>query len=351
MATIGSIPYERQEDARKCGAAALNMIYRAFGDNPTQEMIWPKIAQDQWSARTHLLAKDANDRGLSAAVLQVCDLQPVIERRRDGAIAAIVSHRLQPGSRQGHFSVLVGETKKHLILHDPFHGPGRMIGYDDFRELWGWEAGSPEVSGNVVVAIAKSPPPIEPCDECGETMPDDYACHQCGTVMPLPTVALLGCGNPHCSRKTWRRIFCPACDLSIRGFADDKVMILDPTKSKTSVMGLIIDLLAARARHGAELCPNPAMRELLSAIADYCPFLKEQTAKDAEELIALLRKAKLRSEGLERRVAEIESAGRRRREERREQRESQRRQQKLARSARRMAPSAGRERAETVIGE
>src|SRR5258708_2353065 len=61
-------PYERQEDSSMCGAACLCMVYRSFDLAWTQRDIWRDLAPlgGFGGLRTHRLAADALQRGLSA---------------------------------------------------------------------------------------------------------------------------------------------------------------------------------------------------------------------------------------------------------------------------------------------
>jgi len=46
--TAAAIPYEKQFDmqaSRTCGAACLSMVYRSFGQEVSQRLIWPLIAK------------------------------------------------------------------------------------------------------------------------------------------------------------------------------------------------------------------------------------------------------------------------------------------------------------------
>lgn len=286
-----SIPFERQEDHRMCGAASLNMAYRALGRPSTQAEIWASISPDEHSARTHLLAKDALERGISAAVVQMCDIRPALRRRREGSLISILNHRLNPRSRQGHFSVLVGHTDRHIVFHDPFHGPSRLVAPPDLDQMWRWDVGNREVSGNVLVALSRKPIAPIPCQECHELLPESTACTLCGQDIPLHAAAALGCGNPACDARAWRRLFCPYCDRDIRGFVNgNPVEPADAGKSVTLIGG-IIDLLAARARRLVRLAPDATTRDMLEGVIDYCATLKAEIPGHIDEHVRTMRDA------------------------------------------------------------
>lgn len=288
MTKMRPIPYERQEDSRKCGAAALSMVYRSFGQDVRQTDLWPAISTDKWSAKTHLLAKDAIQRGFPAIVMQASDPLPTLGRCHEHGIPAILNHRLNPKSHQGHFSVFLGKFDDNVVIHDPFRGPACLFKPEQFRDLWTWNIGSPEITGNVLVALAPEAMPAQPCPECGETMPDVRQCVACGQQIPLAVAGALGCGNPDCSRRTWRRIFCPFCDQQHRRLVGAEPEA--PPGSK-SLVCTITDFVKEIVNMAKAVTIDPAQRESLEEASAYLDEAGQELEEGIREQVDGLKEA------------------------------------------------------------
>ena len=128
---IAGIPYVRQDrsDAsqRMCGAAALCMVYRSLGLACCQAEVWQRIARSNGRGirrtRTYLLATDAVSRGLAAMVIQASEPWPLLFQCQEQGVKVILSHRLRPGSRSGHYTVLLGlnALRPFRLRLDPVH--------------------------------------------------------------------------------------------------------------------------------------------------------------------------------------------------------------------------------------
>ena len=135
------IPYERQTDAgsnRDCGAACLSMVYRSLGKKVEQAEIWPAIAKQNHfgsiASTTHLMAKDALNRGFSAVAFQACHPLQALRLCCEAGVRTILNHRLTHDSPQGHYTVLVDVDLRDVVLHDPLYGPSRHVPHDEARE-------------------------------------------------------------------------------------------------------------------------------------------------------------------------------------------------------------------------
>jgi hypothetical protein len=118
-----TIPYEKQFDrqsTRTCGAACLTMVYRSFGQEIPQRLIWPLIAKKNLNGRiastTHLMVADATNRRFAAVAIQVRDPLRALRRCRDTGIHVILNHRLKPDSPAGHYTVFVDIDETHVTL-------------------------------------------------------------------------------------------------------------------------------------------------------------------------------------------------------------------------------------------
>lgn len=293
------IPFERQQDRRRCGAAALSMVFRAFGNPASQDEIWPQVSTDQWSARTHLLARHAIERGLSAAVVQAKRPAVVLNRCHQAGLPAILNHRLNPKSSDGHYSVYLGQMNDQYILHDPYYGPGRMLTAKQLGELWDWQIISQEVSGNVLVALTDAPPPLEACPACGETSPATTECPQCSRSISLELAARLGCSNATCRARTWRRVFCPYCDYAIRGFADGELWKPTHPTASRPLIRFVVDWLQSLLEEISRRVPDASARASFESMAQTCAEIGPELEAALREQIQDLKAAQLILEKLD----------------------------------------------------
>ena len=217
--TVLDIPYERQSDPasnRMCGAAALCMVYRSLGISCSQAEIAAKLPRLEPYAnagsRTYLLAQDALTRGLSAIVLRAKDPIKTLKTCRDRSLRAILNHRPRPESPDGHFTVLVDIEGENVVVHDPLAGPNIQIPERELLKLWQPLGSTSEITGNVLVVLAKDQESAAPCRRCNSAIPDSLACPGCGQSIPLRPVSALGCLSNFCTERAWEALFCPHCD-------------------------------------------------------------------------------------------------------------------------------------------
>jgi hypothetical protein len=229
---MDAIPFEAQQDTpaeRRCGAAALCMVYRSFGLACTQAEVWQEIARPDSlgnrCARTYLLAQDALRRGLAALVVQADDAWQTLRACAAPGLRVILNHRIAPDSTAGHYSVLVGFGDEYALVHDPRRGPGRRLGREELLALWRPFRARSEITGQVLAAFADGSPPVAACPSCGQSVPPSVPCLSCRAPIALRPAAALGCGTAGCPGRTWKRLFCPQCDtarVQIPGFAPAK---------------------------------------------------------------------------------------------------------------------------------
>ncbi len=213
------IPYERQTDPvsnRMCGSAALCMVYRSFGMSCSQAELAAKLttptSPGQSGARSYLLAKDALTRGLSAMVLRAREPLRILKACRDQRLRVILNHRPRLDSLHGHFTVLVDLAADDIVVHDPLIGPNTRIRVDDLFNLWQPLGPQSEITGNVLIVLAKGRQQTALCRRCGSTIPDAITCPGCGQSVPLSPASVLGCTLSSCPERAWETLFCPGCD-------------------------------------------------------------------------------------------------------------------------------------------
>jgi hypothetical protein len=213
------LPYERQEDDWKCGAASLCMVYRSFGLDCSQAEVWPRVAGDDpfggGGAPTYLLARDAQRRGLAAVAVQARDPWALLAQCIGRQVRVIVNQQLRRGSRRRHFAVVARVGDDHVIVHDPYHGAGLRYDRAEFLALWGAGPAQPEATGHVLVALDRAPHRASPCAHCGVAPADAISCPECQDAIPLHPAVALGCGRAACPGSAWKRLYCPHCDACL----------------------------------------------------------------------------------------------------------------------------------------
>jgi len=215
-----AIPYERQSDPeahRLCGAAALSMVYRSFGQTCSQAEIWPRISKrnnlGSLTSATYLMTQDAQSRGLAAIAVRARQPLEVLRRCKEKGLRVILNHRLTEDTPLGHYTVLVDVDQEAVVLHDPYFGPSRRISHDALRELWRPLSGNSEITGDMLIAVSpETPGPAAPCGTCGTAIPLAAPCAVCSKPVALQPAAALGCIAPGCAERTWVSLTCPYCD-------------------------------------------------------------------------------------------------------------------------------------------
>lgn len=215
------IPFEKQMDtqnSRACGAACLSMVYRSLGKAIPQTEIWPKVAKANRfgvvSSMAHLMALDATSRGFAAVAFQARHPLQVLRLCRDQGVRAIVNHRLRRDQPAGHYSVFLDIDGSSVVLHDPLLGPERRMTHAELLELWLPYFTDSEITGNMVIALAKSgAPPAPPCAFCKATVPSSIQCPRCKAAVGLEPGSVLGCINDMCISRMWNYLCCPSCDF------------------------------------------------------------------------------------------------------------------------------------------
>ena len=218
--TTVEIPFQSQPpETRRCGAAALAMVYASLGLSRAQEEIWEAVTEPDrhgkpW-ARTYRLARHAREQGLEAVVFQAAQPWAVLAHCWRHEIRVILNHRLRADSRQGHFSVLAGIGPEEVLLHDPQFGPARRVTRPELLRLWLPTLLPCEIAGNVLVAVAPRGSGDAACRLCQATEPRHILCPGCHHSVELTPHAALGCTRADCPARLWRYVFCPQCDRAL----------------------------------------------------------------------------------------------------------------------------------------
>lgn len=282
-ATPLSVPFEKQFDlqsTRTCGAACLSMVYRSFGQEVPQRLIWPLIAKkNQYgsiASTTHLMAADATTRGLSAVAVQARYPLEVLRLCRESGIHAILNHRLSPDSPAGHYTVLVDIDATHVTLHDPYFGPSRRLTHSVLLDLWQPRIPNSEIVGNFLIGVASDPTPTAPCEVCHTKLPPSIPCPRCKNPVSLQPGVLLGCLNASCDARMWNYLCCPVCDLTWN-FSVDAPLGSAPAASESAATpgGATPPRAPAAAASAAPVPPkNPlSLPNLFAELDKFCTYI------------------------------------------------------------------------------
>lgn len=135
MATHVAVPYKRQWLDFTCGPVVLQMVLKYFRIPITR---WRAIqlcrtARTTGTARRNLVAA-VRSFGLHVHVHTngtIRELEALTRRH----VPVIVNYR-EPAEEEGHYAVVVGVTKKSIVLHDPYHGPHFRLTHAEFKQRW-----------------------------------------------------------------------------------------------------------------------------------------------------------------------------------------------------------------------
>ncbi len=211
--------------SRYCGASCLNAVYASLGIKAAPDQIWRAIAKPNrfgsMASTSHLMAKDAIDRGLQAMVVQVREPMVVLKACIDAKINVIVNHRLSADSPIGHYSILQAIEPQHVTLNDPYYERSRRLTHTEFLDLWQVHGEESEIAGYVMIAIAKDAIPKPACEICGTPFVPVMQCPACSQPVLMPFANLLGCISDRCVARLWSSICCPHCDNMWQGLSTE----------------------------------------------------------------------------------------------------------------------------------
>lgn len=169
-----AIPFEAQENRfgrRRCGAAALTMVYRSFGIATDRETIGLELDGYESNlnrARTFHLSRNAVEHGLAAIPCRLRNPWKFLITGISDDLRIILNHRIRSDSPFGHFTVLIDANKNNetICVHDPQLGPNRTLSKAELLELWTPHGTDDEITGRVAVLISNEPSNEALCKKC-----------------------------------------------------------------------------------------------------------------------------------------------------------------------------------------
>lgn len=131
------VPYFKQDAAYSCAAASVQMLLRFFKIVTSEEALIKKlnITKDHGFDLHSLVIDEVNAQGLYCYVNKGSTLDELLFYLTKHSLPVLVNY-IEPENNEGHFAVVVGNQDGHLILNDPWHGPGFSMTHDAFEKRW-----------------------------------------------------------------------------------------------------------------------------------------------------------------------------------------------------------------------
>ena len=128
------VPFHHQNTRYSCGPASLKMVLEFFGVHVDERKI-AKIAHTNKDGTKHkYLISTARIEGFYCYIHDNSTLHEIFHFISIGL--PVIVHIVEPTSGEGHYSVVVGFSRKGVILNDPWNGKRFVMGYDKFIENW-----------------------------------------------------------------------------------------------------------------------------------------------------------------------------------------------------------------------
>ncbi len=135
------LPFYKQDTDYSCGPATLQMIFRFYGKFFSEKDLIKKLKTNRTTGTRHKALLDfACSNGFYVYINNESSLKEVAYLV--GRKIPVIIHFIEPDSNDGHYAVIVGINKKHVILDDPWNGKNFKITRKDFEERWHSEDGS-----------------------------------------------------------------------------------------------------------------------------------------------------------------------------------------------------------------
>lgn len=130
-----AIPYFKQDTTYSCGAVSVQMLLRYFGITISERTLMELLGTDtEYGTHHQPIIECLTNHGLYCYVDTDSTLEEV-SRHLDSSLPVLV-HYIEPSADEHHYSVVVGSTSTHVLLHDPWNGPAFTLPHTDFLERW-----------------------------------------------------------------------------------------------------------------------------------------------------------------------------------------------------------------------
>ncbi len=134
MVTIKKVRFFKQHTTVNCGPVALKMVFDFFGVHKKENSL-VREAKTNRNGTTHQnLISTARKNGFHCYVHENSSLNEIKHFVQLG-LPVIVNY-IEPSTEEGHYALVVGYTKKSLIMNDSWNGKRFKISQKDFMERW-----------------------------------------------------------------------------------------------------------------------------------------------------------------------------------------------------------------------
>lgn len=132
---ILNYPFYRQKTDYTCGPTVLKMVFKKHSLHK-DEFALAKSANTQvrWGTQHAGMIKTALKHQFYSFVRNNGSVENLREFVKKGY--AVIIDWTEPTSREGHYSLLIGFTKTHVIYHDPWWGRQSRMRIGTFTKYW-----------------------------------------------------------------------------------------------------------------------------------------------------------------------------------------------------------------------
>lgn len=124
------IPYFKQQKIYWCGAAAVQMALGARGYNFSQATVAKRLKTNRLLGTLRvMIVRELRKTKIPVKVVAHGTLEQLTRY-----LPAIVSYQEVEG--EDHYALIIGITKTHVIMHDPWHGSDYTLTTHAFLDRW-----------------------------------------------------------------------------------------------------------------------------------------------------------------------------------------------------------------------
>ncbi len=127
--------YSQKKGSSACGPVSLKMIFQYYGKKIPIQKIIKQCNPVKGRGTSHkILIQTARKNNFRVSAKNNSSINE-IKKFIDKKIPVLVNY-INPQSQRGHYSVIKGYTKTHLILADPSNGNNFKITFKKFNKNW-----------------------------------------------------------------------------------------------------------------------------------------------------------------------------------------------------------------------
>ena len=129
------VPYSKQASNYSCGAAALQMVFRFYGEVYSEKELAQSLGTRKDFGTSHQaminLARSKGFRVYETNQASLMEIKSLINRS-----FPVIVNFIEPSSDEGHYAVVVAIRRGRIVLNDPWNGKGFTMKAEDFKKRW-----------------------------------------------------------------------------------------------------------------------------------------------------------------------------------------------------------------------